>query len=322
MLHMAKVASAAKTLKRHPEGSFIGTLKRNKTLLLMLLPALILITIFAYLPMGGLVLAFKNFNYRDGIFGSPWVGLENFKFFFQSGQAWTITRNTALYNLAFILVNTTIEVGFAIVLSEIEHRRIKKLTQSSFFLPYFISWVVVGSIAYGLFNYEHGTVNNIITALGGNPVNVYAEPGVWPVIIIVFNAWKSVGYGMVVYLAAIVGVDASLHEAASIDGANIFQRTWHITLPTILPTVVTLTLMAIGKIFRGNLDLFFQLVGYNGTLFDATDVIDTVVFRLTTTSTTLGQPAAIGFYQSIMCFVTIMVVNWIVRRTAEDYALF
>ena len=318
---MAK-AAVQKVPKRHPEGSFVGTLKRNKTLLVMLIPAVILIIIFAYLPMGGLVLAFKDFNYRDGIFGSPWVGFDNFQFFFQSGQAWNVTKNTALYNIAFLVVNTTIEIGFAVVLSEISHKTIKKLTQSSFFLPYFISWVVVGSIAYGLFNYEHGTINGFLTSLGADPVNFYSDDSMWPFIIVVFSAWKSVGYGMVVYLAAIVGVDASLHEAASIDGANIFQRTWHITLPTILPTVVTLTLMSIGKIFRGNLDLFFQLVGFNGMLYDKTDVIDTVVFRMMMTSTTIGQPAAIGLYQSVLCFVTIVLVNWAVRHTAEDYALF
>ena len=295
---------------------------RYRTLLLMLLPSAVLLIIFSYLPMGGLVLAFKRFNYADGIFGSPWVGLSNFEFFFSSGKAWTVTKNTALYNLAFIAINTALEIFFAIVLSEMAGKWLKKITQSIIFLPYFISWVIVGSIAYSLLSYETGTLNGALRSMGIDPINFYGEDGWWPFIIVAFSAWKGVGYGMVVYLASILGVDSSLHEAAAIDGANIFQRIRYITLPGILPTTITLTLLALGKIFRGNLDLFYQLVGQNGALFDKTDVIDTYVFRMTISSTDVGQTVAIGFYQSVLCFITILIANWIVRKKDENYALF
>ena len=288
---------------------FFKKVVKYRTLLLMLLPSALLIFIFAYLPMGGLVMAFERFNYADGIFGSPWVGLENFKFFFESGKALSVTRNTALYNLAFIVINTTLEILFAIILSEMAGKWLKKLMQSVIFLPYFISWVVVGSIAYSILSYETGTLNGVLTSMGMDPINFYGESGWWPFIIVAFSAWKGVGYGVVVYLAAILGVDNSLYEAASIDGANIFQRIRYITL-------------ALGKIFRGNLDLFYQLVGQNGLLFDKTDVIDTYVFRMTIAATDVGQTVAIGFYQSVLCFITIIIANWIVKKKDENYSLF
>ena len=199
---------------------------------------------------------------------------------------------------------------------------LKKLMQSVIFLPYFISWVVVGSIAYSILSYETGTLNGVLTSMGMDPINFYGESGWWPFIIVAFSAWKGVGYGVVVYLAAILGVDNSLYEAASIDGANIFQRIRYITLPSITPTIITLTLLALGKIFRGNLDLFYQLVGQNGLLFDKTDVIDTYVFRMTIAATDVGQTVAIGFYQSVLCFITIIIANWIVKKKDENYSLF
>jgi len=309
-------------VKTKKKQGFFQKLFRYKTLLLMLLPSAVLVVIFSYLPIGGLVMAFKRFNYADGIFGSPWVGLDNFKFFFASGKALSVTRNTALYNLAFIIVNTVLEIAIAIILSEMAGKRLKKLAQSAIFLPYFISWVIVGSIAYSLLSYETGTLNGMLEGMGLNRVNFYGESGWWPLIIVAFSAWKGVGYGVVVYLASILGVDPALHEAAAIDGANIFQRIRYITLPGILPTAITLILLALGKIFRGNLDMFYQLVGQNGMLFGKTDVIDTYVFRMTIAATDVGQTVAIGFYQSILCFITILIANWIVKKKDENYSLF
>ena len=290
----------------------------------MLLPAAVTIFIFAYLPMGGMILAFKNFNYKDGIWGSPWTKgiFDNFKFFFLSGKAFSVTANTFLYNLSFIAVNTFFAVLFAVILSEAGNKYFKKLTQSAIFLPYFVSWVIVGTIAYNLLNYENGVVNGILGMLGLDPVNIYANGPAWRIIIVLFNAWKSVGYSMVVYLAAVTGVDMQLHESAKIDGANIFQRVRHVTFPAILPTVVTMVLLDVSKIFRGNLDLFYQLVGKNGALYDSTDVIDTFVFRSLLETSDIGMAASAGFYQSILCFVTIMLVNGIVKRVQSDYALF
>ena len=298
---------------------FLKELKKSRTLLLMLAPAVIIIFIFAYLPMGGMVLAFKQYNYRDGIWGSPWVTgiFDNFRFFFMSGKAFAVTANTFSYNLCFIAVNTFLAVLFAVILSEARGKKFKKVTQSSIFLPYFVSWVIVGTIAYNLLNYENGVVNGVLKTLGMEPINLYADGPAWRVLIVLFNAWKSVGYSMVVYMAAVTGVDTQLHESAQIDGANIFQRIHYVTLP-----IITMVLLDVSKIFRGNLDLFYQLIGKNGALYDSTDVIDTFVFRSLLETSDIGMAAAAGFYQSILCFVTIMVVNGIIRKINSDYALF
>ncbi len=317
---MKKASSSVQQKKT----GFWEELKKRRTLLIMLLPAVVLVFIFNYIPMAGTVLGFKKFNYQDGVFGSPWVTpfYKNVQFFFKSGKALMITRNTALYNIAFILSSTFLEVFFAIVLNEMLHTRIKKLIQSAIFLPYFISWVIVGSIAYSVFNYETGTLNSILASLGIDRINFYSTGGYWPFIIVFFNAWKGVGYGMVVYLAAIVGIDGSILEAAAIDGANIFQRVRYVTIPSLTSTVITLTLLALGRVFRGNLDLFYQLVGQNGMLFNYTDVIDTYVFRLTLKASDIGQTVAIGLYQSVLCFITIIIANAIVKYKNPDYSLF
>jgi len=286
------------------------------------MPAVIHVFIFSYLPMGGIVMAFKQFKYQLGIFKSPWVGFNNFRFFFLSGQAITVTRNTILYNLAFLVVNTSLEVIFAVILSEISAKHFKKIAQSIMFLPHFVSWVIVASIAYNIFNYETGVLNNLLISLGLEPVNIYAKPAAWKYILVAFKAWKSVGYGTVVYLASIVSIDNELYEAAEIDGANIFQRIRHITIPCLVPTMTILILLAIGQVFRGDFGLFYQLVGNNGLLFDATDIIDTFVFRSLMQSSEVGMAAAAGLYQSIMCFITIMITNYIVKKVQSDYALF
>ena len=225
-------------MKAHMK-EFLKELKKSRTLLLMLAPAVIIIFIFAYLPMGGMVLAFKQYNYRDGIWGSPWVTgiFDNFRFFFMSGKAFAVTANTFSYNLCFIAVNTFLAVLFAVILSEARGKKFKKVTQSSIFLPYFVSWVIVGTIAYNLLNYENGVVNGVLKTLGMEPINLYADGPAWRVLIVLFNAWKSVGYSMVVYMAAVTGVDTQLHESAQIDGANIFQRIHYVTLPAIRPTI-------------------------------------------------------------------------------------
>ncbi|KHD14685.1 sugar ABC transporter permease [Clostridium butyricum] len=298
------------------------TLRRNKILLLMLLPAILYFLIFSYIPMGGTVLAFKNYNFRDGIFGSPWVGLDNFKYFFISGQAWIVTRNTILYNVAFITVNTILQMGLAILISEIGGKYFKKLTQTAMFLPYFISWVVVGIIAYNMLNLENGTINSMIAKIGGEKFNFYGSTFVWPFIMIFVSAWKNVGYGTVLYLAAIMGIDTETYEAAKIDGANIFQRIFKVTIPSLIPTMIILTLLAIGNIFRGDFQMFYQIIGNNGPLFNATDVIDTFTFRSLIQSGEVGMSAASCLYQSVFCFITIMISNFLVKKYDKDYSLF
>ena len=249
------------------ESSFARALRKNKVLLMMLIPAFMYFFIFSYLPMTGAVVAFKSYNFRDGIFGSPWVGFSNFEYFFKSGQAWTVTRNTILYNVGFIVVNTVLQMGLAIFISEIGGKYFKKITQTAMFLPYFISWVVVGMIAYNFLNVDYGTVNTILNKLGMESINFYGTKWVWPIIITVFCAWKNVGYGTILYLAAIMGIDQEIYEAAQIDGANIFQRIFKVTIPCLVPTLIILTLLSIGNIFRGDFQMFYQLVGNNGPLF-------------------------------------------------------
>ena len=273
--------------------NFGQELKKNHALFVMLLPATIFTIVFMYLPMSGLVLAFKNYRFDLGVFGSEWNGLESFRYLFASGTGWLIT------NVIF-----------------------KKITQSIIFLPYFISWVIVGTFVFALFNYETGILNSIITALGGEKINLYEMPGVWKYIICCFNSWKWCGYNSVIYIAAIMGVDAEIYEAASIDGATIFQRIRFITIPCIRQTLVTMILLQVGRILRGDFEMLYQIVGNNGQLYEATDVIDTFVFRSLLTSANMGMPAAAAFYQSLLCFIIIMLVNTIVKRIDEDYALF
>ncbi|MDF9839840.1 MULTISPECIES: ABC transporter permease subunit [unclassified Paenibacillus] len=302
--------------------TFWSDLKNYRVILLMLLPAVAFFLLFAYIPMAGIVIAFKKYDYAGGIFGSAWNGLDNFRFFFESGDAWRVTRNTALYNIAFIAVNNILQIFAAIMLFEVGGKWFRKLTQSALFLPYFISWVVVGAIAYNLLNYDIGTVNALLRGLGLEPVDIYNTPAYWPYILVLVAAWKSLGYGTVMYLAAITGIDTEMYEAAEIDGANIFQRIMKVTIPNLMPTVIILVLLAVGNIFRGDFGMFYNMIGNNGLLFSATDVIDTFVFRSLITSNDIGMSAAAGVFQSVLGFATIMTVNYAVRKYDKDRALF
>lgn len=302
--------------------SLFKDMKKSKIMLLMLAPAVIYFFVLAYIPMAGIIIAFKNYRYDLGMFGSAWVGFNNFKFFFISGQAFNVTRNTLLYNLAFLIINNSLQIITAIFLSEIARKYFKKITQSVMFLPYFISWVIVSSILYSTFNFEHGALNGLLTFLGMEPVNVYADTGLWKYLIVGFSAWKNVGYGTVLYLAAISGIDAEMYEAAKIDGANIFHEIWNITLPCLVPTLITLVLLSISSIFRGDFQMFYQLVGDNALLLNSTDVIDTFVVRSLLRTQELGMSAAAGAYQSVLCFAIILLVNFTVRKVNKDYALF
>jgi putative aldouronate transport system permease protein len=288
----------------------------------MLIPAVIYIVIFAYLPMSGIILAFKKYTYAGGIFGSPWNGIKNFEFFFKSGKAALVTRNTVLYNLLFIVFNTVLQITVAVLLTEVSGRYFKKISQSMMFLPYFISWVVVSVIAFNILSFDVGVLNTFINKFGGTKISFYSEAKFWPVILTLFGAWKGVGYGSIIYLAAIMGIDTQIYEAAQIDGANVFQRIFKITVPQIKPTVIILFLLSIGGIFRGNFDMFYNLIGSNGVLYNATDVIDTFTFRALMTNSDFGMSAASGLYQSVCCFVTIMVVNKIIKTYEKDYSLF
>jgi len=296
---------------------------KNRILLIMLLPTVVFFIVFSYIPMAGIVLAFKRYSFSGGIFGSPWVGLENFKFLLYSGDdVFRAVRNTVLYNLVFILVNNALQTLCAIILAEISTKWFKKLSQGIMFLPYFVSWVVVGAIAYNLFNYEHGFINGILLKIGVERIDVYSNPNYWIFIVIFVCAWKYLGYGTVIYLAGIMGIDTKMYEAAEIDGANIFQRIWYITLPCLIPVAIILFLLALGNVFRGDFSMFYQLVGENSLLFPTTDVIDTFVVRSLLRSSEIGMSAAVGLIQSVFCFFTIIIANYLIKRYNEDYSLF
>ena len=307
-----------KVKKRNGGKGFFYKVYKYRAFLLMLLPAVIYTLIFSYYPMTGIVLAFKKYTYAGGIWGSAWNGLENFKFFFQSGQAGLVTRNTVLYNVAFIILNTVVQIAVAILLTEIRNKHYRKLTQSIMFLPYFISWVIVGVMAFNIFSSDYGFMNRLIVALGGERITFYTKPQAWPFILVFFNLWKGVGYGSVMYLAAIMGIDTSIYEAA----ANVFQRIFKVTIPMIMPTTIILFLLSVGGIFKGNFDMFYNLVGNNGLLYNYTDVIDTLTFRALITNNNFGMSAAIGLFQSLLCFITVVLVNKLVGRYDRDYTLF
>lgn len=304
--------------------SFLRTQLKNKTFLIMLLPAVIYVLIFNYFPMSGILLAFKKYRFAGGIFGSPWANpwYKNFIFFFESGQAAMVTRNTVLYNLLFIVVNTVLQIAVAIFITEMKGKYFKKVMQSFMFLPYFISWVVVSVIAFNILSYDVGIINSVLSALGIEKINFYSTGEFWPVILTLFGAWKGVGYGSIMYMAAIMGVDVEIYEAAAIDGCNVFQRIFKITIPQIMPTIIILLLLSIGGVFRGNFDMFYNMVGTNGLLYNYTDVIDTFTFRALISNSDFGMSAAVGLYQSVLCFVTILVSNRLVKRYDPDYALF
>ena len=301
--------------------TFWQQVQKNKTLLYMLLPALLYVIIFSYIPMFGITIAFKNYNYNDGIMGSPWCGLQNFEYLKISGKLWALTRNTLLYNLAFIVFGVIFEVGFAIMLSEITKKTFKKVSQAFMSLPYFISWVVVSTVMLNIFG-QNGVLSNILTRFGIEDFSIYQQVKQWPVVMVGIRLWKQTGYGTVVYLAAIAGLSQEMFEAASIDGANIWQKIRYITIPGLKPTIFIMFLLSVGNIFRGDFGMFYQLVGNNQLLLETSDVIDTFVYRSLITTPNIGMSAAAGFYQSVLCFVTIVSVNWLVRKIDPDYTLF
>ena len=288
----------------------------------MCVPAIVFFFVFSYMPMPGAYIAFTNFQYNKGIWASPFVGLQNFKFLFQSGQLGLLLRNTILYNLAFIVLGNVLQLTFAILLNEVQSKRYKKVTQSMMFLPYFISDVLVSLLVYNLLNYDYGFISNLVRALGGEMPKVYQMAGAWPIIIVLVNLWKGTGYGTVVYFAAITGMDSSMLEAAQIDGANGFQRIRYIILPTLKPTVVILFLFAIGGILKGNFGLFYNLVGNNSMLFNTTDIIETYVYRSMMNSFNFSQSSAVGLFQSVVGFFIVIGANAIVKKLDPDYALF
>jgi ABC-type polysaccharide transport system permease subunit len=288
----------------------------------MFLPAALVFFLFAYLPMPGIIIAFKDYNFRDGIFGSPFIGLKNFAFFFNSDKALSTTLNTLWINFNNILWGTVIAVTFAILLNEVRHKGLKKVYQNLMFLPYFISAVVLARFVYMVFATDGGLANQLLTLLGQKTVNWYNDASHWVGIIVGANIWKSTGYAVIIYLAAITGIDHELYESASLDGANHFQQIWYITLPLLVPTIIILTLLAIGRIFFGDFQTIYAIVGENGRLLPTTDIIETYVFRSVRNNAEFAMASAVGLFQSVVGFLLIFFSNQMVRFYNKDYSLF
>ena len=300
-----------------------NALKEYWPLYLMMLPALLYLLINNYIPMAGMVIAFKKLNFAKGIWASPWAGLKNFKFLFASRDAWVITRNTLLYNVAFILVNMVIGIAIAILITEVKNTKLKKLYQSAILLPFLMSMVILSYIVYALLSAENGLVNNSILPLFHmDPIQWYQKPKYWPAILIIANCWKGVGYGCLIYIASLIGIDPSFYEAARLDGASKWQEITKITLPSLVPTIITLLLLSIGRIFYSDFGLFYQVPMNSGVLFPTTNVIDTYVYRALIEQGNISMSSAAGVYQSLVGFCVVMLSNWIVRRVDKDQALF
>lgn len=297
-------------------------LVHNRVMFLMLLPTLVFFLVNSYFPMVGIYYAFTQFDFNSSMFNSNFVGLQNFEFLWRSGTLVKLTMNTIGYNIAFIVLGNVLAIVCAILLSELNGKWFKKISQSVMFLPYFVSFVILSVIVYNLFNYDSGFLNTILTQFGLDPVDVYSKPWAWIFLIIIFYLWKNLGYSMVIYLAAITGISDEYYEAAKIDGANIFQRIWYITVPMLKSTFVVLLLFALGSIMKGQFDLFYQLIGNNGLLYNTTDILDTYVYRSLKVTFDVGMATAAGVYQSLFGFVLIMTVNYIIRKINDDYALF
>ncbi len=297
--------------------------RRQYPFYIMALPGFIYLLINNYIPMSGVIIAFKNIDFRLGIWDSPWAGLKNFKFLFASKDALIITRNTVLYNIAFFILGTILAIALSILLNEIRSKSVKKLYQTIILLPFLMSWVIVSYLAFVFLSAETGLINNaILKPLGMNSINWYQQKEYWPFIIIFINLWKGSGYSMIVYLSSIVGISQDYYEAARIDGANKWRQITNITLPLLKPTVITLFILSIGQIFRSDFGLFYQLPRNSGALYSVTRTLDVYVFQALMRNNDYAMSSAASFYQSIVGFIMIVTANAVIRKYSHSNALF
>ena len=293
--------------------------KRNLELFWLCLPALLILFIFNYLPIGGLVLAFKNYKPLEGIWGSPWSGMDNFEFFVRSPLIWKVTRNTLLYNASFIILVPVFSVMLAILLSEVGKRIYIKTYQTIFFLPYFLSWVVVSIMLYSFLSSDGGILNQFVTnVLGGEEILWYTSPQYWPFILVFMGLWKQVGYNTVIYYAGLMGIDPALYESASMDGAGKIQQAFRITIPQLVPIIVVLMILGLGRIFFADFGLHFQLPLDSGPLLPTTDVINYFTYRALIEVRDIGMGTAIGLYQSVMGLILVLISNWAARKISGN----
>lgn len=289
----------------------------------MAMPAVLIMILFNYVPMFGLILAFKDFNFAKGIWGSDWCGLDNFRYLFMVGEtAWRLTKNTVFYYLIFTVVNTIGSVMLAIGINEMVFSKTGRTFQSFMILPTFISYIAVSFVVYAFLKNDTGILNRLIVALGGESIRFYQDASKWPVILVIVNMWKQIGYGSVLYLSVLAGIDPNLYEAASIDGASSRQKMWYITLPMLVPMVIVRTLMGLGRIMHSDTGLFYQVTKNSPALYDTTQVLDSYVLNAIMTSTDYGVTAATTFYQSVIGFLMVVGTNLIIRKISPDNALF
>ena len=292
-------------------------------LLLMTVPGMLYLFINNYIPICGLFIAFKDIDYSKGIFKSDWNGFENFKYLFRTEDAFIITRNTILYNLTFIILNVVICVAVAVMLSEVSKKFMMKFYQTALLLPHLISIIIIAYIAYAFLNSDTGFINHSIQeAMGRDPVNFYADPKYWPFILVIVQVWKTMGYTSIIYFSAILGIDRSLYEAAVVDGAGKMKQIFYITLPLLRPTIITMVLMNVGRIFYSDFGLFLQVPMNQGALFNVTNTIDTYVYRALLLNNDIGMASAAGLYQSIVGFLLVLGANLLVRKMDPENALF
>lgn len=299
-------------------------LKENLTLGSMTIPALVIGFLFAYLPMFGIILTFKNYKVSKGIWGSDWADpiYKNFEFFVKSNDASRVIRNTLCLNFLFIFEGLIVGVAFALLLFEVKKAIHVKVYQTFAILPNFLSWVAVSYIVYVLLDYDKGIINQIIRFFGGNDISWYTEPGYWPVILTLVQNWHGVGMGCIVYYASLMGIDSELFEAAEVDGASKMQRILHISIPHLVPIMIMLTILNIGNIFRADFGLFYNVTRNVGRLYPVTDVMDTYIYRTLMSVGDVGMSSAGSFIQSIVCTITIVATNAIVKKIQPEYTLF
>lgn len=297
-------------------------LKKAIPLYIMVAPGFLYLLINNYIPMAGMIIAFKDLNFAKGIFKSDWAGLSNFEFLFKTPDAFLITRNTLLYNLAFIVVNTVVAIFIAIMLSEIRGKKKIRLFQSCVLIPSLISIIIVSYLGYAFLSGESGFINSIFTALGLEKISFYTESKYWPAILVFINCWKGAGYSSVIYLAAILGIDQEMFEAAEIDGANRWNKIRFITIPLLKTTVITMTLLSIGRIFYSDFGLFYQVPMNSGALINATNTIDTYVYRGLIELGDISMSSAACVYQSLVGFIVVMLANHITKKISRENALF
>lgn len=290
---------------------------------LMLLPGILFLLVMNYLPMFGALIAFKEIDYALGILGSPWVGFQNFRFLFATNDAWIAIRNTLAYNGVFIVTGPIFAVGLAIALNELRNKIGAKVYQTLLIMPHFISFVVVSYLVYAFLATNHGYLNTkILPIFGIEPVRWYLEPGKWPVILFLVNGWKTWGFGTVIYLASMAGFDPQLYEAATIDGASRWMQIWRITIPLLLPMIMLLFILSMGRIFNADFGLFYQVPRAQGALIPTTQVLDTFVYRALIRLGDIGMSSAAAFLQSVVGFITILSVNLITRRLKPEWSIF